>query len=506
MSNKASSDLFELIKSLSKSEKRYFKVLSNKHIIGSENKYVQLFDFIESLVEYDEQTVLDHFKGEAFLNKFSITKARLYDRILDSLEQFHSTNSVDAQLYKLMNSAEILQNKSLYKQAGKLLRSAEKLAQKNHKYALLMDISLRRKKLMESLNYSGINKAELDAILNEDKHHLAKLENYVMLWNVKSDLFFHVNRKNRTAITKDLEEVREAIASLDRIPEMDLFFDSQYLKNHINSAYNFYIGEFNKSLEFLLKNRGLFRNSKSKISQDPNLYISILVNAAFIAHKIDSKQMFKEIFIELRTFSETYKIYLTEDLEIKMFTSITSLELSLFINSGDFDKAQTRLPEIESQLEKFDEKINVVRKTFLYFQLAYVHFGNGNFKRSLYWVNQILNINSPEIEEIIGYTNLFNLILHYELQNDRLLPYTLKAVERFYSKFSDQKSFERLFLEYFKQIIRKEKEINRKELFYDLYENIQKSDTQSSIPMEYFRFDYWVEAKAKNKSFASLFK
>ena len=99
MSNKASSSLFELIKSLTKSEKRYFKVLSSKHVIGNENKYIQLFDFIDSMEDYNEDIIIDHFKGEAFLNKFSITKARLYDHILNSLEQFHATNNVDAQLF-----------------------------------------------------------------------------------------------------------------------------------------------------------------------------------------------------------------------------------------------------------------------------------------------------------------------------------------------------------------------------------------------------------------------
>ncbi|MCB0477371.1 MAG: hypothetical protein KDC84_04370 [Crocinitomicaceae bacterium] len=506
MSNKASSSLFELVKSLTKSEKRYFKVLSSKHVIGNENKYIQLFDFIDSMEEYDEEIIMDHFKGEPFLNKFSITKARLYDHILNSLEQFHATNSVDAQLYKLLNSSEILQNKSLYGQTSKILRSAEKLALKHNRYALLMDISLRKKKLLESLNYSGTDNKELEKLLQEDGRHLAKLKNYVMMWNLKSNLFFQINRKNRIDASSDLKEIKTQIDYLNEIGKEHLFFDSIYLKNHINSAYNFYIGEFQTSLDYLMENRSLFRSNTSKISQDPNLYISILVNAAFIAHKLKAKIIFQELLRELKSFSEIYKINVTEDNEIKMFTSITSLELSLLISSGDFEKAQIKLPEIEDKLQLFDEKINTVRKSFMYFQLAYAHFGNGNFKRSLYWVNQILNMNGSESEELMGYTNLFNLILHYELQNDRLLPYTLKAVERFYDRKKEDRSFEKLFLDYFKQIIKKDKEINRKELFYDLYEDMQKSKSENDIPLEYFRFDYWVEAKAKNKNFASFFR
>ena len=44
MSNKVSNHLFELIKSLNKSEKRYFKLFSSRHTIGEENGYLKLFD------------------------------------------------------------------------------------------------------------------------------------------------------------------------------------------------------------------------------------------------------------------------------------------------------------------------------------------------------------------------------------------------------------------------------------------------------------------------------
>ena len=45
---KPSDDLFELIKSLTKSEKRYFKIVTNKKDNDSpKNNYLRLFDEIE---------------------------------------------------------------------------------------------------------------------------------------------------------------------------------------------------------------------------------------------------------------------------------------------------------------------------------------------------------------------------------------------------------------------------------------------------------------------------
>ena len=36
--------LFDLIKSMTMSEKRYFKIYSSKHTIGEKNEYIRLFD------------------------------------------------------------------------------------------------------------------------------------------------------------------------------------------------------------------------------------------------------------------------------------------------------------------------------------------------------------------------------------------------------------------------------------------------------------------------------
>ena len=83
MSTKVKENLHELIKYLSKSEKRYFKLYASRHTIGDENNYIILFDYLEKQEEYKEEAIFKHFKGQAFLNKFSITKKRLYVSLFD---------------------------------------------------------------------------------------------------------------------------------------------------------------------------------------------------------------------------------------------------------------------------------------------------------------------------------------------------------------------------------------------------------------------------------------
>ena len=65
---KTNSDpLHQLIHSLSKGEKRSFKIYASRHVLGDENNYVKLFDAIEKQKEYDEEALLKKFKNEKFI-------------------------------------------------------------------------------------------------------------------------------------------------------------------------------------------------------------------------------------------------------------------------------------------------------------------------------------------------------------------------------------------------------------------------------------------------------
>ena len=63
MPNRSTDPLFQLIKSLEKSEKRNFKLYVKRHSGGEDLKIVQLFDALDKMDEYDEELVLNKNKA-----------------------------------------------------------------------------------------------------------------------------------------------------------------------------------------------------------------------------------------------------------------------------------------------------------------------------------------------------------------------------------------------------------------------------------------------------------
>ena len=58
MPNRSADTLFQLIKSLEKSEKRNFKLFVKRNSSGGDLKFIQLFDALDGMKEYDEANLL----------------------------------------------------------------------------------------------------------------------------------------------------------------------------------------------------------------------------------------------------------------------------------------------------------------------------------------------------------------------------------------------------------------------------------------------------------------
>lgn len=508
MSAKLKETLFELIKSLSKSEKRYFKLLSSRHTIGDENNYVRLFDYIDKQSAYDEEAIFTEFKNEAFLHRFSITKKRLYDHILNALDAFHSAASVDSQLFKSLHSAEILYSKSLYDQCARVLRSAEKLAEKHEKYTLLAEIRRKQKKLIENNAYSGITSEELQEVESRDYQIQMQIESYNKLWKIKSDLFLHLSRKGKARSKEDCIAYKKIIAEIPKIENIgDLTFDSAYLYNHIFSAYWFAVDDMERSYSYLKANLETFEKREGAIEQNLNSYFSLLTNAIYVSEKLAYHTDATQFLKTLKSISVNFSAAQNEDIQIKLFASSSSIELSLLIHRGDYKQAENLIPVIEKGLLNFGDKVSPLRKAFIQFKLASIQLGLKNYSAALKWINSILNDTEiDENEDILSYTQILGLLVHLEMKHNQLLPYSLKSTQRFLKSRNRLFAFEKVFLQFISNRIKCQNEFDAEILWEDLYKELSniREDSFEGIALEYFDFITWSESKFKKIPFTEL--
>ena len=123
---KLSNDLFELVSSMSKSEKRYF-IMSSKLQSGSKI-YVSLFKALEKQSEYDEKKFKSMYKNEKFINNYAFNKKNLYDLLLKALTAYGYSSTVDGKLHEMIAECRILFNKALYNKYFRAIARATQFA------------------------------------------------------------------------------------------------------------------------------------------------------------------------------------------------------------------------------------------------------------------------------------------------------------------------------------------------------------------------------------------
>lgn len=503
MSNKASDNLHRLIKSLSKPEKRYFKVYSSRHVIGDQNNYQMLFDAIDRQKEYDEEKLLRKFKEEAFVKRFSIAKSRLYTSILKSLGSYHANSSVEAQLKRQIHCAEILYNKSLYGQSLKLLKSARKVAEKHDKITTLIEIRRWEKRLMEKDNYEGLSGDELDNIREADQILSSKLALHDALWNVKSRIFSKLYVKGQVRSNTESEEFDAIVKELEMIvKDRELGINNEYLLNHTYSAYYYGLGDYKSCYPHLQKNLELIESNPHLFTEEPNIYLSVISNAIYLATTLGRKKEAFDLLEKLKQYTENLTEGGTEDRELRFFAISMSTELTLCIQSGEYDRGIALVPLVEEGLVKFEGKLSSVRKAMFYFNIAVLFFWKGEFNESLKWINQLLNnIEIDKSQDIHCMGQLLNLVIHLELGNKSLLPYTLRSTQRYLETRNKVFEFETVFVGFINDILKKRQQIPTRRLYQDLRDSLSQLSTNAFEKRVFEYFDYlkWAEIKCEEE-------
>jgi hypothetical protein len=510
MSKPSSDHLFRLIKSLTKAEKRYFKLFASRHTIGEKNDNLILFEAIISQEIYDEKKLMKFFKQLTFQSRPAIAKARLYDIVLLSLDAFHADSSVDVEIRKLLHFTEILFKKSLYDESYKMLCKAKRIAAQHEKHPLLLDIFKWEKKLIESKAYVDKSFEDVAKMLEEDQMVLEKITNYCEFWYIKSRLFILLNKQGRVRDHAELASFKNIIDSILLKGEgRALSYETRYLYYHIYSAYYFGIGDYKSSYNYIKKHLKIIENSSVFFKEEPNKYFATLSNMVYLCVQL---RKFKEVPLylkKLKAIPENFSEEMTEDLEIKLFSTSLSAELSLYIQTGMFEEGLQLIPAIENGINKYSEKLNKVRVAYFYFNIAILYFADRNYSKALFRINCLLNDTSlDENQDIYCFAKIFNLIIHIEMCNNEVIPYTVKSTLRYLEKRKRIYRFETVFFNFINKFQKAKSIVDKKDSYVKLLTDLKilTGDPFEKTVFEYFDFVSWVESKIRNNSFEAEVK
>ena len=203
MTNEQKDNLFVLVKSLTKSEKRQFRLYVGRMGSNQDAKFLNLFQQLDRMRRYEEKVILN--KGIVTKQQLSNLKAHLYKQILVSLRLNPLNKNIRIQIREQLDFATILYQKGLYKQSLKVLEKAKLLAIKyEEKYSAYDIVELEKVIESQYITRSLSNRTET---LIMESNLLIKQNNLVtQLSNLSLQLY---ERLIKAGYAKSDQEFRE---------------------------------------------------------------------------------------------------------------------------------------------------------------------------------------------------------------------------------------------------------------------------------------------------------
>ena len=347
---KPSTELFSLIKSLTKSEKRFFKL--NSSLQTGDKNYLKIFDFIEKQKKYDEDALKDHFKKETFIKHLPSEKNHLYKLLLKSLRSYYSERTISSQLKQEIKNVEILYKKALYKECNKFVTRAKEIAKKYEKFYYWFELINWEKKLLEEAYESGEFGTDLDKLIEEETEVIEKLRNlaeYHILYSKINYIFrsggFTRNEKEREVVAQiaDYHLIKGKNTALSTRATTICY----YIKGLCAASIRDY--------EDALIN---FKKAKTVMESNPlikdDLQTRYIQTLSFLMHcYIDSYNFVRaeEVIGQLKALHNN-KIYSSLDSRVRLFTSIYVGQMQLYNRQGNFKRTTKELNILKERSTK----------------------------------------------------------------------------------------------------------------------------------------------------------
>lgn len=503
---KPSNELFVLIKSLTKSEKRFFKLSSA--IQTGEKNYLKIFDFIDNLEEYNEEELKEEFKQETFVKHLPSEKNHLYKLILKSLRSFYSEQSSASILKEELKNLEILYNKALYKECRKFLKRAKKIAIDHEKFYYLIELISWEKRLIEESYESGDFDVDLNQIIEEESEIVAKLRNlaeYHILYS-RINAIFRSGGFTRTEQEK--ETVREISDNyLIKGKNTAISTRAASICYYIKGLCAWTNREFNDSYTFFNRTKEILDNNP-KLKQDLGKRYTLTLFHLMRSYMDDANyDMAQEMIGNIRSLKDK-KGFKSTDLSLKI-TSISIIDqMNLYNLRGKFEAAYDFYESNRKEVDIILNKASKEQRIKLQYTTVYTLFGMQNYKGSLSVLNEILNDNEQKLrQDIYSFARILNLIVHFELENFQLIEYSANSTLRYLKKIDRNYNIESYFVKQLKKISKNAYE-NVEPNFTDLKDGLEEylKDNKERVILDYIDVVAWAESKVDGISFEEAVK
>lgn len=443
--------LHPLVHSLTKSEKRYCRLLAGRQ--AGDKGFVRLLDCLlrhETTGESLTHDLTRLFPGATL----EPARKYLYRVIMQSLRQFEQDRRIDVRISQLLHDSQILYERGMVQFSQEQLEKARLLAE-NHERGLYAVLAARQQaEQWIRWQFDGIDESTLarqHALIRQQLdrtqtalHHTAL---YETLW---------LRYRNHGTVGSPADTLRlndlllEEHQLLNRQKHKSFAMQQQHL--HFQSAYFRMIGDGAGSLRVYRELDGLFQNNRTLWAEQPLYYVQLLEGILS-----DLRLLGK--YEEMDYFIDQLRAMDTPAQGLRQTVPYLTLYYQLLrtIDQGRYADATTLLQTnpLSVDAPAFERGLaRLVQATRAEFDLLLVRLdmGLGQLSAGLQRLNRVLALPARSLPGALHtQSRLMNLLLHARLGNADYLTYALRSAERKVKSVERPSAGERFTLDVLRQ-------------------------------------------------------
>ena len=498
--------LFILIKSLSKSEKRQFKLYVGRLGVNADAKFLALFNLLDKMKAYDEKQILD--SGIVKKTQISNLKAHLYKQILVSLRLNPVNQNIRIQIREQLDFATILYQKGLYKQSLKILDKAKGMAMEHEEKNVAYEI-VELEKVIETQYITRSIPDRADELAKQAKQLSEHNVITSKLSNLSLQLYGMMLKVGYVRNDEELQSVKNYFD--DHLPAYileDLGFREKLWAYKAHLWYSLLTQDFLSSYRYASKWVGLFNDNQEMIILNPVFYLKgnhyLLESLFFVKYA----SQFKETLAQLEQQVSHPKFPQNDNIASLAFLYINSNKLNLHFLEGTFEKGLYLVKIIEYGIKKHGDRIDAHHVMLLYYKIACLYFGQGDYKNCIAYLKRIITNKSLKMrEDLMCFARVLSLVAHYEAGMDYHLEVQLKSTYKFLLKMNDLHAVQKEMIKFLRSL----GDIYPHELkdeFRKLYNELKKYENHPYEKRAFLYLDIlsWLESHLEGKPVSQIIR
>lgn len=498
--------LFMLVKSLSKSEKRQFKLYAGRLGGNAEANFMALFNILDKVTEYDDALILS--KTNIKKQQISNTKAHLYKQILVSLRFNPVHQNVRAHIREQFDFASILYNKGLYKQSLKILDKAKELSLNTGENNLAYEI-VEFEKVIESQYITRSMSNRADELAIQAKELSLKNVRISKLSNLSLQLYSLFLKEG---YVKDDEGLKRVTAYFEKkLPKYkfsELGFREKLFLYQAYLWHSFILQDFVLSYRYSQKWADLFEENPEMKIQNPVFYLKgvnyLLESLYLIKHKTKYNNVLKNLTSDIKN----ENITLNENTKTLSFLYFNQNKLNYYFLEGKFTEGLGFVSTLLKEIPKYESNIDAHHIMVFYYKIACMYFGAGKNEECIFYLEKIIDNKELKMrEDLLCFSRVLNLVAHYDAGLDDNIDKLIVSTYQFLIKMNDLHQVQRKMIQFLKNL----KNIYPQELhkaFVNLHSELLKFEDHPYEKRAFLYLDIlsWLESKIKHISIEEIIR